>query len=47
MNTVRWFYSRSRARGAFKKPLDPRLAGYFYTGPTVIFGHSPPKKKKK
>ena len=49
MDSKKWFYSRSRVRWPFKKPakLDPRLEGYFYTGPSNHFGHMPPKKGNK
>ncbi len=42
---VRWHRNVSAIPGFVKKPTDPRLAGYFYTGMTLHFGHYPPKKK--
>lgn len=39
----KWFYSKSRVPGYFKK-----IAGFeewFYTGPTRVFGHYPSKKR--
>jgi len=41
----KWFYSKSRARGSVKKPLG--FEDWFYTGPTLHFGHYPPSGGKK
>jgi hypothetical protein len=43
----RWFTSKSAVRGHVKVPEDPRLAGYFYCGPSKHFGHYPPRKAGK
>lgn len=37
----------SAVRGYVKKPADPKAAAYFYTGPTLHFGHNPSKKGNK
>ena len=44
---AKWFVSKSAVRGEVKKPADPVFAGYFYTGPTLHFGHYPPRKSGK
>lgn len=41
--TGRWFVSRSAIRYQMKKPLG--FEAWFYTGPTLHFGHFPSKKK--
>ena len=40
-----WFVSKSSARGYVKKPKG--FEAWFYTGPTLKFGHFPPKKGRK
>ena len=40
----KWFYSRSRAPFALKKPKG--FENWFYTGPTLDFGHPNAHKKK-
>lgn len=40
-----WFRSRSALSYPVKKPADPALAGYFYTGLTRRFQTAPPRKK--
>jgi hypothetical protein len=44
-----WFRSKSALRASVGglAAADPRFAGYFYVGPTVHFGHEPPRKKRK
>jgi len=41
----KWFYSKSRAPFAFKKVKG--FEGWFYTGPTLHFGHPNDSKKGK
>ena len=38
----KWFYSKSRAPFAFNKVQG--FEDWFYTGPSKVFGHYPPKK---
>ena len=37
-----WRYSKSALRGYFKKPVG--FEEWFYTGPSLNFGHFPPRK---
>lgn len=39
-----WFVSKSAVRHQVKKPEGEQFSGYFYTGPSLHFGHFPPKK---
>jgi len=39
----RWAASASALRGPLKKPAG--FEKWFYDGPSLHFGHSPPKKK--
>lgn len=45
--TERWHTNKSAVRGQVKKPVGAVFAGYFYTGPTLHFGHYPPRKSGK
>jgi len=40
----KWRYNQSRAPGELKKPKG--FESYFYTGPTLDFGHPNANKKK-
>jgi len=39
---ARWFRSASALRATLKKPAG--FEDWFYTGPTLHFGHAPPRK---
>lgn len=43
----RWHTNISAVKAFFKIPKGWANSGYFYTGPTRSFGHSPPRKSGK
>ena len=47
LRATRWHTNVSAVQAFFKVPKDLASSGYFYTGPTLHFGHSPAVKKKK
>ena len=42
-----WFTSKSAVRSSIGGVAANQYPGYFYTGPSVHFGHMPPKKGKR
>jgi hypothetical protein len=42
----RWHTNASAVKAFFKVPKGWEGTGWFYTGPTKHFGHSPPRKGK-
>ena len=44
---VRWSVNTSAVSAYFKVPKGWEKSGYFYTGPTLDFGHEPSQKKRK
>ena len=45
--TGRWRINASAVNAFFKTPKGWSGSGYFYTGPTAVFGHYPPSKSGK
>ncbi len=43
---LRWHTNVSAVQAFFKVPKGWAASGYFHTGPTLHFGHSPAKKGK-
>jgi hypothetical protein len=47
LRATRWHTNVSAVQAFFKVPAGWAASGYFYTGPTLHFGHAPAVKKKK